>query len=130
MTFRWADYLSLAEALLTHRATFAQEEACCRASISRAYYAVFCAARNFARDRENLTLRRTGADHQIVQRHFQNRQTREHQQLHVLLNRLRQRRNDADYVDSLPNVEALAQDAIRYARQALRTLETLRNNAS
>ncbi len=125
MTFQWTDYLSLAEVLLNHRTTLAQEEACCRASISRAYYAVFCAARNFARDQEGLSLRHTGADHQRVQRHFQNGQTREHQQLQILLDRLRQRRNEADYVDNLSNVVALAQGTIQYARQALQTLETL-----
>ena len=39
MTFPWPEYLELADALLTNRGTFAQEEACCRSSISRAYYA-------------------------------------------------------------------------------------------
>ena len=41
MSFAWLDYLVLAEALLQARTTFAPEEACCRAAISRAYYAVY-----------------------------------------------------------------------------------------
>lgn len=45
MNFAWLDYLVLAEALLQARTTFAPEEACCRAAISRAYYAVYGAAR-------------------------------------------------------------------------------------
>lgn len=36
MNFAWLDYLVLAEALLPARTTFAPEEACCRAAISRA----------------------------------------------------------------------------------------------
>jgi hypothetical protein len=49
MSFAWSDYLTLAEALLQGRATLAPEEACCRAAISRAYYAVYGAARTRAR---------------------------------------------------------------------------------
>lgn len=126
MTFQWAAYLDLAEALLNHRTTWAQEEACCRASISRAYYAVFCAARNYARDQEGLSLTHTGADHQRVQRHFQQGRTKEHQQLQVLLERLRNRRNEADYADRLSNAVAQAQGAIQYARQAFQALNALR----
>jgi len=66
MSFAWAEYLSLAEALFRERATFADEEACCRAAISRAYYAAFCAARHHARDNEGLTLSNTAQDHQTV----------------------------------------------------------------
>jgi hypothetical protein len=56
MSFAWADYVVLAEALLQARTTFAPEEACCRAAISRAYYAVYGAARTRARDQEGLRL--------------------------------------------------------------------------
>jgi hypothetical protein len=42
--------LVLAEALLQARTSWAQEEACGRAASSRAYYAVYGAARNRARD--------------------------------------------------------------------------------
>jgi hypothetical protein len=125
MPFQWVDYLALAETLLTHRTTFAQEEACCRASISRAYYAVFCAARNYARDHEGLRLTRTGVDHQTVQRHFQQQPSRAHQELQVLLDRLRTRRNAADYTDTLPNTVAQAQGAIQYARRAFQALDAL-----
>ena len=52
MSFVWLDYLVLAEALLQARTTLAPEEACCRAAISRAYYAVYGAARMRARDQE------------------------------------------------------------------------------
>ena len=50
MSFAWLDYLALAEALLQGRTTLAPEEACCRAAISRAYYAVYGAARLYARE--------------------------------------------------------------------------------
>ena len=129
MTFQWADYLELADALLHHRTLLVQEEACCRASISRAYYAVFCAARNYAREWEGLRLTLTGADHQRVQRHFHQGQTREHQRLQVLLDRLRNRRNEADNADSMSNVVTQAQGALQYARQAFHALAALRGRA-
>ena len=50
MSFDWREYLVLAEALLQARTSLAQEEACCRAAVSRAYYAVYGAARLYARD--------------------------------------------------------------------------------
>ena len=50
MSFDWREYLVLAEALLQARTRLAQEEACCRAAVSRAYYAVYGVARNRARD--------------------------------------------------------------------------------
>jgi uncharacterized protein (UPF0332 family) len=125
MTFQWADYLSLATALLTQQNTFAPEEARCRASISRAYYAVFCAARNYAAVQEGLSLTQSGTDHQAVWQHFQNGPSRTHRQLSELLERLRIRRNRADYDDVFPNVLKEAQFTILYARQAFHVLETL-----
>src|SRR6266851_4687630 len=56
MSFAWLDYLVLAEALLQASTTLAPEEACCRAAISRAYYAVDGAARLRARDQEGVRL--------------------------------------------------------------------------
>ena len=68
MSFAWSDYLTLAEVLLQGRATLAPEEACCRAAISRAYYAVYGAARTRAREQEGLQLPATDDAHQPV--HF------------------------------------------------------------
>lgn len=56
MSFNWGDYLSLANALLTKPNTPGPEEAAYRSAVSRAYYAAFCIARNYARDEENLSL--------------------------------------------------------------------------
>jgi hypothetical protein len=64
MSFAWLDYLALAEALLQARTTLAPEEACCRAAISRAYYAVYGAARTRTHDQEGLQLPATGDAHQ------------------------------------------------------------------
>ena len=70
MSFAWLDYLTLAEALLQARTTFAPEEACCRAAISRAYYAVYGAAARRAREQAGLQLPTTGEAHQRVITHY------------------------------------------------------------
>ena len=52
MSFAWADYVEVAEALVVAGATKApKEEAYWRASVSRAYYGAFCTAREFRENR-------------------------------------------------------------------------------
>ena len=48
MSFEWADYLKLAAALAEEPDSLGPEEAALRSAASRAYYAAFCASRNFA----------------------------------------------------------------------------------
>ena len=101
MSFSWTEYLVLAEALVRHRATFAPEEACCRAAISRAYYAAYGGARNYARDGEGLVLGHSGEDHALVLGRFRQGPSRAHRRMYWLLFRLRGLRDQADYADSL-----------------------------
>ena len=125
MSFAWSEYLTVAEALIHGRGTLAPEEACCRAAISRAYYAAFGVARNHARDNEGLSLQRTGRDHQRVLLHYRRRPDRAHQEIAELLFRLRRQRNQADYDDQRPATVTGAHTALRRARQVLVGLETL-----
>jgi hypothetical protein len=66
MTFDWYQYLALAEYLYDNCDTFPNREACLRAAISKAYYAAFCSARNYARDFDRLVLDETAKDHGSV----------------------------------------------------------------
>ena len=61
MSFAWLDSLVLTEALLQARTTLAPEEACCRAAISRAYYAVYGAAAAAPQGAEGHVLGPAGA---------------------------------------------------------------------
>jgi len=110
MSFAWLDYLALAEALLQGRTTLAPEEACCRAAISRASYAVYGAARLYARDQEGLQLPATGAAHQRVITHYRQGARPLHR---------------ADYDDQLDRPVALAAFAVRRARQVVAQLQAL-----
>ena len=119
-------YLILAEALFRERATFADQEACCRAAISRAYYAAFCAARNHARDNEGLTLSNTARDHQIVFMYYAQNPNAQHTAIASTLHRLRRERNRADYDDrNIQRVDGLTQNVLHQARQVFIVLQQL-----
>jgi hypothetical protein len=50
MAFDWREYLVLARWLQTNTPPGMTEEGARRCAVSRAYYAAFCYARNYARD--------------------------------------------------------------------------------
>jgi len=126
MSFDWADYLTLAEALERDPATPGPEEAAQRAAISRAYYAVFCRARNFARDREGLILTGEAQDHGLVVAHFRSSTDKTRRKIASDLGRLRTNRNKADYDDVLAGRQrSLAQLSVTTARTLLTALASL-----
>lgn len=125
MSFDWLDYVTLAEALVQARTTFAPEEACCRAAISRAYYAVYGAARTRAREQEGLQLPATGDAHQRVIAHYFQGPSPLHRAIGDTLRQLRSVRNRADYDDQLDRPAARAAFAVRRARQVVAQLQAL-----
>jgi uncharacterized protein (UPF0332 family) len=125
MSFAWSEYLVLAEALLHARTTFAPEEACCRAAISRAYYAVYGAARTYAREQEGLQLPATSAAHHLVMRHYRRGARPLHRAIGDNLRQLRSVRNRADYADKLDQPVDLAVRAVQRARQVMVQLQAL-----
>jgi len=125
MSFDWREYLALAEALVQGRTTLAPEEACCRAAISRAYYAVYGVARTQARDHAGLQVPATSDAHQQVGVHYRTGPTPRHRAIGEHLRQLRRARNRADYADQLARPVATAQWAVRQARQVLRQLQAL-----
>ena len=117
MSFAWVEYLAVAEALVRQRGTLADDEACCRAAISRAYDAAYGAARNHARDVEGLALAQTEEDHRRVLVHYRRATDAAHQELGELLVRLRRHRTQADDADTLLNAVPRASTACRCARR-------------
>ena len=125
MSFAWVEYLRVAEALVRQRGTLADAEACCRAAISRAYYAAYCAARNHARDVEGLGLVQTGDDHRLVLGHYRRAADPLHQEIGEWLFRPRRHRSQADYADTLPDAVPRAVAACRRARRVFVLLQAL-----
>jgi uncharacterized protein (UPF0332 family) len=117
MTFDWYQYLVLAEYLYDNRDTFPDREACLRAAISKAYYAAFCSARNYARDFDRLVLDESAQDHGSVKKHYIRAPDPKNRQVGNSLDRLRDSRNQADYSDSIDKLEELAKAAISQSKQ-------------
>lgn len=117
MPFDWREYLELARELIGRAGSGYSEEAAKRSAVSRAYYAAFCWARNYAE--ANWGFRRTGGaeDHKRLREHLR-RQSR--MQLASNLNRLREWRNTCDYDDEVPNLGRFVQSAIRIAGKVIR----------
>lgn len=70
MNFDWKHYLDVADHLYSNCDYISDREACFRAAISRGYYSAFCTARNYARDNDCLTIRRSANDHKSIIQYY------------------------------------------------------------
>jgi uncharacterized protein (UPF0332 family) len=125
MSFDWAEFLTLADALLRNPDSPGPEEASLRSAISRAYYAAFCSARNLARDRREITPTGSARDHLLVKKHFEASPDRTRRKIGINLGRLRNYRNMADYRDSLSRATPMAQSSVALARNVHNALTSL-----
>jgi uncharacterized protein (UPF0332 family) len=126
MSFNWADFLTLANALVRSPNSPGPEEASLRSAISRAYYAAFRVARNFGRDRGELIPTETGRDHRLVRDHFKSSPDRIRRKIGLDLGRLYDNRTSADYDDVLAGRPvSLAQSSVTVARNVLTALDSL-----
>jgi len=125
MMFDWSDYLDLAKELAGQTASQATEEAKLRSSVSRAYYAAFCKARNYLRDIEGRSIPSTGDAHVFVRDEFRYSADRLHRKIGNNLNRLRIDRNKVDYDDSVTGLSSMVIMDLTIALKVISTLNTL-----
>lgn len=104
--FKWTDYLTLAEALAQR-----PDEASQRSSVSRAYYACFCSARNRLCD-EGYTVPKTGKAHKIVWDKFEESLKTQRQKIGLNGRRLKRSRRSVDYDNLVPDLPRLVEDAL------------------
>jgi len=114
MPFDWTEYLGFARFLSGINTGYTQEAAY-RSAVSRAYYAAFCYARNFARDSEKFEPKYDYRDHQLLRGHFRNTRS----QLSLQLDQLRRWRNDCDYKDQYRGLQGLVPSAINCAQEIM-----------
>lgn len=120
MNFNWDEYLDLARALAKLPNLGVSAEALLRCALSRAYYAAFCHARNYARDRHGLLPRYNGDDHSLVKNHFR---TRRAQGVALKLDKLRKMRNQCDYADAVIDLPKLLPIALVEAQMVIAILK-------
>jgi hypothetical protein len=119
MPFDWKEYLLLAQYLQSQGNGTFSREAAHRCAVSRAYYAAFCHARNYARDYQGFVSRRDANEHERVRSHFQHRGNM------VVANdlaQLRQWRNLCDYYDNSSNFALMLVGAIVGAQRIFESL--------
>lgn len=120
MSFNWSDYLVLAKELAGE-----SDEARLRSAISRAYYAVFCKARNYLRDVENKPIPSTSIAHGIVIEALKAHPNKDLRQVGVDLDRLRTDRKKADYDDNFSNIVTQVEMDLIIAQESYKVLETM-----
>ena len=119
MAFDWKEYLSLAQNLQDQTHSGFSQEAAFRCAISRAYYAAFCHARNYARDRHGFKPDYKPEDHFRVREYFQKLG---HVKIAGDLELLRQWRNKCDYDDDISNIPIMCLGAITAAQNIFESL--------
>jgi uncharacterized protein (UPF0332 family) len=134
--FNWQDYFDLSLELaninnieevsnLTNDRK-PRSEAHLRSSVSRAYYAAFCIARNYLRDElDDPRLKKQNNDvneHQYVADELKNSRDKILNKAGTDLSRLRIYRNQSDYDDSIRNITSTAEMSIRLADNIIRSI--------
>ena len=120
MSFDWEEYISLALFLHGYGGSSFTQEAAFRCATSRAYYAAFCYARNYARDQHGFSLTHRPRDHELVRNHFRSRGMSD---IASKLDELRQWRNICDYDDTIfSNIPSLVASAIAEAQAIINNL--------
>jgi hypothetical protein len=104
MAFDWKEFLLVAKHLSSLSSATLPSEAGYRSAVSRAYYAAYCHARNFARDRQGFIPSKSSSDHAKVRDHFRAKNL---VIIATQLDNLRQWRNDCDYEDSISYLNPL-----------------------
>ena len=127
MNFNWSGYLNLAHELAGQPlATRSTQEAKLRATISRAYYASFCEARNYLRDEDGDTsIPTNGRAHRYVKDRFLVSRDKDRRKIGHNLNRLRTQRNLVDYQDSVLRLQQETKVSLRYARKIFSSLASI-----
>ena len=118
-TYNWDDYLTLARSL----AARSTDDAALRSAISRAYYAVHGTARQFLRGKQ-VSAELVG-QHKQLGNWFENRPDLRARQIGATGNRLRIRRNKADYDDVVPGLEPTARLSVQEGNAILSALKSL-----
>ncbi len=126
MSFNWTEYLTLSQELAGQSMISSLQEACLRAAISRAYYAVFCNARNFLINKDNYFSPGDINVHIDVMQRFIDSNNPMRQRVGLSLRSLRLTRNIVDYKDVFRgDLLARTNATLREAAEVIHLLTTL-----
>lgn len=121
MAFDWREYLELAKALRSSSGPSFPQEAAQRSAVSRAYYAAFCHARNYAERQLGFRRTGTGKDHGLLRRHL-GQFGPEWKEIADELRELHKWRKQCDYDDAVSNLSVILSEAISTAEDIISRL--------
>ena len=124
MSFCWKDYIDLSNTLISSSKNNTLEKAYLRTSVSRAYYGIFCIARNYLRDIKNIQIRLQNT-HEFVMNQFKFSNNLKEICIGNYLGNLRDDRNKADYGDNYQIDINRANKILASANQVLRFFQQL-----
>lgn len=123
MDFNWNDYLDLAKSLQKSTSNKIKiEEACCRTAVSRAYYAVYHIALDFAERNLGYSKfigRNVGKNHRKLGIYYKRCSEYEYRNLGGILERMHKDRISCDYYNPTNNVKSMMNNAILDANDIL-----------
>jgi uncharacterized protein (UPF0332 family) len=120
MAFDWQDYFKLAQ-ILRQNPVVGLDEASKRTVVSRAYYAAFHIASNYALNSKHPpTLEFIGSDHRLIIAFF--RQNTKIPSVANLLSDLRDWRNLCDYRSPVSNLDRMVENSIERTQQVINLL--------
>ena len=121
MSFKWSDFLVVADVLTQDASDLPYNEAFYRIAISRAYYAAFCTMRNFLRDKGELLPSDKGDVHNEIIDWLRKSNDSERKTMGNRLNQLRAARNSADYEDVFYGIpKTVAEQTIQSAKRIIK----------
>jgi hypothetical protein len=103
MAFDWKGFLALARNLQQQAATSPEPESLFRSAVSRAYFGAYYHARNYTKGFLGFSPHEDADDHGRLRAHLKDRRRKGDADR---LERLRQLRNNADYLNDLPWADA------------------------
>ncbi len=117
MSFDWREYLELAKDLAGEPSSGYSKEASQRSAVSRAYYASFCWARDYAEAHWGFSPERTGDDHRLLREHLRKRGM---VKMASDLSKLRGWRNACDYENQVPSLHQYTSNSTKLADKIIR----------
>jgi uncharacterized protein (UPF0332 family) len=114
--FDWLEYLELAKVLADMKGVESFQEAARRSAVSRAYFAAFCWARNYAGTKGGFKPRRDATVHKELRDYLANQGRRD---IASALNRLRMWRNICDYEDEVSELDNLVSASLYEAKNII-----------
>ncbi len=119
MRFNWREFLAFAQATATLSGVGFSVEAAQRSAVSRAYYAAFCHAREYATLQLGYSPSYTARDHVSLRAHL-----RLHglEPIAEMLARLRIWRNRCDYTNQVANLVEMLRNALETSELVIHML--------